>query len=336
VLYNESQYDELVEKVANGWFLFGVRFTDGLAYDLLTIHSPGSDVYQLNDMIKGVYLEKALLAEGFSAEKTEGLILAAAMPNFIILGDLGDAENGANHNATGYALALAALMGCFMPLVIYGKYIATSVVNEKSSKTVEILFTCAKPTDIIFGKVFGVGVAVLTQAAIVVASFCVSAAILNNPIMTVVFSGSAQAPVAISVFVYVFLFFVLAFFSYSFLFAGFGAMSKDPQDTNNVIIIPTLLSIAGFYVSLFFSIQNLAGGIGEHIMKIGSFVPFLSPMIMTSRVCIAHVPFYETLAAIIVDIATLVFAGVISSKIYQKFIMLYGQKFSLRSLFSKV
>ena len=222
--YDDSQYNELINKVEEKSLLFGLRFNRDLSYDLIVLNPPGVNIYQLNDMVKNVYLEKALMAEGWGTQKTEEILAVTAEPNIIILGEDENAENFKN---AGYLLMIALLTAIFIPLVMYGKYIAISVVNEKTSRTVEILFTCAKPTDIIFGKVFGVGMAVLTQAAIVVMTFYLSAAVFNNPIKYLMYTGAAHISFAIADYIYIFIFFLLAYFAYFFLYAGFGSISKE-------------------------------------------------------------------------------------------------------------
>ena len=330
IRYNNAQFAEAQSSVEAKKLAYAVRFSDGLAYDLFTNEPPGESVARLNEMVKDVYLKKALEAEGVAAQTAEEIMSATVAPNIVLLGN---GENGEDFNVAGYYLMLIILTGCFMQVILYGKYIATSVVNEKASRTIEILFTCAKPTDIIFGKVFGVGLAVLAQAGIIAASFYLTAVILGSPVASVFASGDLQLPGAVT-YIYIFIFFIMAFFSYSFLFAGFGAMSKEQQDVNIITVIPSLLCAVGFYIAIFGVVFSMHG-LGGSLMKICAFTPFLSPLIMIARVCLTSVPFYEVLAAILVDVAALILVGVVSAKIYRKFIMTYSQKFSLRSLFGR-
>ena len=84
--YDDSRYDELQNKVEGKKLLFGVRFSGGLAYDLITADPPGADVYRINDMIKSIYLKRTLTAAGFTTQQADELS-AAASPNLIFLGD---------------------------------------------------------------------------------------------------------------------------------------------------------------------------------------------------------------------------------------------------------
>ena len=330
VRYDYAQYDEALNLVATRELLYAVRFTGGLAYDFITNEPSGETINQLNEMVKSIYQKKLLAAAGLTERTAEEILTVEVAPQIIFAADR---ENSEDFNIAGYYLMLAVLTGCFLQVILYGKYIATSVVNEKASRTIEILFTCAKPTEIIFGKVFGVGLAVLAQAGLVAASFYLTALFLKSPAIARLASGEASL-ISMVTYLYVFIFFMLAYFSYSFLFAGFGAISKEPQDVNIITVVPSLLCGIGFYTAIF-GVVFAMNGMGGNVLQICSFTPFISPLIMIARVCLTSIPFYELLLAIIIDLATLIFAGIVSARIYRKYIMMYGQRFSLRALFSR-
>jgi len=319
VRHDLSQFEDLLVDVENSNFDLALNFRDSVSYDLIvrnSINSAGPRAF--NDMVTDIYQRNFLSEHGVSDEIIQNLLNVELSQSTITVG------------GGGFWLGYVILMITFFPLILYGSSISMSVVAEKTSKTVELIFTSASPKTIIFGKVFGVGLVMLTQLAAmimisVLALFLSGSELINmlSPTMLLALSDPL-------LYVYIFIFFILAFFSFSFLFAACASTAKDAQDVSSVNTIPVLLSLASFYIGLF----SLQSEFGTTFINITSFIPFLSPTIMIVRICTTIVPAYQILIAIFVNFSTVMFAGIISSRIYSTYIMMHGKKVSFKSLIS--
>ena len=121
--------------------------------------------------------------------------------------------------------------------------------------------------------------------------------------------------------VYMLIFFVLGFFIYAFMFGAIGSTASKLEDINTSVMPVTLLFVAGFIVVMM-SMSN--GNVDSLLMRVCSYVPFLSPMAMFTRIAMSTVPFYEIAISIGVLIGSVVAIGVISAKIYRVGVLLYG------------
>jgi ABC-2 type transport system permease protein len=177
--------------------------------------------------------------------------------------------------------------------------------------------------------VFGVGFAGLTQlVAILVAALI---AVNLNSAAWYEFSPAVAGVLGMSVtpgfFAITVLFFAFGFFSFAFILAGFACTVSRMEELNNIVIIPTLLAVAAFYVAIMGSMTpDMA------YVRVTSLVPLLSPMVMMVRLSVTTVPTWEILVACAVNIATILFSGLVCARIYRVGVMLYGNKPKLRDI----
>jgi ABC-2 type transport system permease protein len=224
----------------------------------------------------------------------------------------------------------------YMSVQFYGQFVATSVVTEKSSKTMELLVTSVKPIHLMFGKVLGSGFAGLTQlcvfllSAFVMISLTIDQWDLFSPEM----ADLLRQSFTIEIILYAILFFILAFVKFSFLFAAFASTISRTEDVGKVITVPLILFIASFFIAMFF-------GMADHTSSFyvtASFIPFLSPLIMFMRICITGVgvPMAQVLLSVGINVATIVLVGILSAKIYRAGVLMYGKPMSVVEMFKQL
>lgn len=312
---------EIEEGITNGEYAFGLEI-DGLQY---TRYQKGSEamfgaVYGIDDMVRNVYRDKLLAEHGLSQEEINNISNIKVEGNSISLGkDL----------TQSYWVGYVMLMFLYMAIILYGQQVMLSVVTEKSSKTMELLITSVKPVYLIFGKVFGAGLAGITQLAAIIITALVSFGLTAplwagfSPAVAEVSNISATA----GIFLYSLLFFILGFFIFAFLYAAFASTVSRVEDASKVTVIPMLLFVAAFMVAIF-SMSNPEAG----YVKICSFIPFLSPLVMFMRICVTETPFYQILISIAINLLSLIFAGIISGKIYRAGVLMYGNPPKLKDI----
>jgi ABC-2 type transport system permease protein len=236
---------------------------------------------------------------------------------------------GGGDAQSNYWLAYIMLYMLFMMIMLYGQFIINSVISEKSSKMMELLVTSARPIELMAGKVFGVGLAAFTQFGAIVGAFVISFAV-NYPTWKQQIPGFedmiSQLNISPGLLVFFVLFFVLGYFLYAFISAAMGSTASRVEDAGSVGTIPSMLAVGSFIVSMV-SMQFIDAAY-VHVL---SFIPFFSPWIMFSRLCMASATFVEAAIAAGILAASMVFFGWLSAKIYRVGVMMYGKPMKLKA-----
>ena len=230
---------------------------------------------------------------------------------------------------------------------IYGSMILRSVLEEKTSRIVEIIISSVKPTQLMMGKIIGTSLVAFTQIFIWIAltlvistlassifgvstsefnSLDVSEAQVNSGIQ-IFFSALFNLPLLNILIAFVF-FFISGLFLYGSLFAAVGASVDSETDANQFMFPLSMPLIIGLYVGIFTVAEDPSGT----IPTIFSHIPFTSPIVMMMRIPYG-VPIYEQIISLAILIATFFGTVWFAAKIYRVGILMYGQKPSYKDLY---
>jgi ABC-2 type transport system permease protein len=230
---------------------------------------------------------------------------------------------------------------------IYGSMILRSVLEEKTSRIVEIIISSVKPTQLMMGKIIGTSLVAFTQIFIWIAlslvistlvssifgvstsdfnSLDVSDAQVNSGIQ-IFFSALFNLPLLNILIAFVF-FFISGLFLYGSLFAAIGAAVDSETDANQFMFPLSMPLIIGLYVGIFTVAEDPSGT----IPTIFSHIPFTSPIVMMMRIPYG-VPIYEQIISLAILIATFFGTVWFAAKIYRVGILMYGQKPSYKDLY---
>src|SRR5215204_1792742 len=233
-------------------------------------------------------------------------------------------ETGAEKDDDGgfWAGFIIAFM-IYLNLAIYGQTIMSAVVEEKETRIAEILFSSARPFELMMGKLVGVALAALTQFAIWVTSAAVVVAIAARYVA----AAGAELPLpSISplAIVYFLIFFVIGFFLYASIFALIGSMVTTVQEGGQFAFLPVMLMLAGFYFS-FAVIRDP----NSQLSFWASVAPFVAPMTMPVRILSETPPLWQIALSILINGATI--AGLIwlASRVYRIGMLMYGKRATL-------
>ncbi|MBM1106359.1 ABC transporter permease [Aurantibacter crassamenti] len=249
-----------------------------------------------------------------------------------------------------------------MFIIIYGGFVMRSVIEEKTSRIIEVIISSVKPFHLMLGKIIGTSLAGVTQFAI----WIVSASLL----MLVAFSIFDIDPSALSatsditngmtgemapqvptldktmqlyaqelydipwamLLTFFVIYFILGYLIYSSIYAAIGAAVDSETDTQQFIfpiILPLMLAI---YVGFFSVFSNPHGPIAVGF----SLFPLTSPIVMLMRlpggIGEGGVPIWQVLTSIILLIVTFVGIVWLAAKIYRVGILMYGKKPTYREL----
>ena len=245
----------------------------------------------------------------------------------------------------GFGFLLGMLL--YMFVFIYGSMILRSVLEEKTSRIIEIIISSVKPTQLMMGKIVGTSLVAFTQIFIWTAltlvvstlvssifgvstselnSLDVSDAQVNSGIQTF-FSALFNLPLLNILIAFVF-FFISGLFLYGSLFAAVGAAVDSETDANQFMLPLSMPLIIGLYVGILTVSEDPSGT----IPTIFSYIPFTSPIVMMMRIPYG-VPIYEQLISLSILVATFFAMVWFAAKIYRVGILMYGQKPSYKDLY---
>ncbi len=241
----------------------------------------------------------------------------------------------------------------FMFIIIYGNMIMRSVIEEKTSRIIEVIISSVKPIQLMMGKIIGTSLAGITQFAIwvilgsilmgvVSAIFGISFGemqgqqqellqqAMENPdaqkgiqqVMTAIYN----LPLVNLTIAFI-LFFIGGYLLYSSLYAAIGAAVDNETDTQQFlmpILIPLILAV---YVGVFTVIEDPHGTVST----VFSFIPFTSPVVMLMRIPFG-VPVWQQIVSLLLLVGTFMFTVWFAAKIYRVGILMYGKKPSYKEL----
>ena len=256
---------------------------------------------------------------------------------------------------SGLKLAFGGAAGylLFMFIIIYGNMIMRSVIEEKTSRIIEVIISSVKPIQLLLGKIFGTSLAGITQfliwviiggilMTVVSAVFGINMSegqmaqqevlnqVSNNVAMQkemdLVFQEMLNLPLANLVIMFI-LFFIGGYLLYGSLYAAIGAAVDSETDTQQFmmpLLMPLMLAI---YVGFFTVIENPHGTVSQ----IFSYIPFTSPVVMLMRIPFG-VPIWQQLLSIAILFGTFFMTVLFAAKIYRVGILMYGKKPSYKEL----
>lgn len=247
--------------------------------------------------------------------------------------------------AAGYLL--------FMFIIIYGNMIMRSVIEEKTSRIIEVIISSVKPIKLLLGKIFGTTLAGITQFLAWVLLIGILSAVVSG-IMGIDMAGaSAQGQMVqqmqqnepamndtvaqvmaefyhlpiMNLIVMFVLFFIGGYLLYASLYAAVGAAVDSETDTQQFMLPMLMPLILAVYVGFFTVIEDPHGTVSQ----VFSYIPFTSPVVMLMRIPFG-VPIWQQIVSVVILFAT--FMGMVwfAAKIYRVGILMYGKKPSYKEL----
>ena len=229
---------------------------------------------------------------------------------------------------TNFAIAIIAGMVLYMTLIVYGMSTMHSVMEEKSTRMIEILVSSIRPFDLLAGKILSVGAVALTQYLVWAVTVGVLFASASS-VTAMVRPGAAVPGFSISpsLLVYLVIFFLAGYFLYSALYAAAGAIVSTDEEARQAQMPLTLMILCSF---LLFNV--ILNNPNSTLSVVLSMTPFLSPILMTLRVAMETPPMWQIVLALAFSIATTIYVIRISAKIYRVGILMYGKRPSIKEL----
>ena len=258
--------------------------------------------------------------------------------------------------STGIAMGIAYICGLliYMLTFIFGAQVMRGVIEEKTSRIVEVIISSVKPFQLMMGKIIGIALVGLTQffCWIIITFILISIAqtvllpdvkeLAQTPIPESIMSSStvAQAqPIDIQemsevqqifnnlgnqnwgVIIFSFIFFFLGgYLLYASLFAAVGSAVDNETDTQQFMIPITIPLLLSLFVAMG-AFQNPDSSVAFWF----SFIPLTSPVVMMARVPF-DVPVWQLGISMAILVITFLGTTWMAAKIYKTGILMYGKK----------
>jgi ABC-2 type transport system permease protein len=217
-------------------------------------------------------------------------------------------------------LILGVIVGIlvYATLVIYGQFVAQGVVEEKSSRIVELLLTTIRPWQLLLGKVAGIGFVGLVQLALI------AAVGLGLGLRT--HTLSFPADLALGIAVWGIVWFLLGYFVYALLFAALGALVSRQEDVTGVVTPVIMLLVIPYILG----ISILPADPDNKFMAWLSMVPLFSPTLMPVRIAMGAAPVWQAALATVLTVGLIALLIWLAGRIYANAVLRTGARVKLR------
>lgn len=258
---------------------------------------------------------------------------ATTPPSFQLRGtDTASSESNAASGAR-YAVGFAFTILMFMAIMLYGQWIAQGVVEEKSSRIMEIMINAATPRDLLAGKVIGIALAGFTQLVpmLLVGGIAFAAqprladalGVENSTIASIDF-GSISVT-AISAF---FVFFIIGFTLFASLFASIGSLVSRQEEVSQAVSPLTTVMMVGYLGAIF-----TVSAPDSTVARVLSMFPLTAPFTMVMRIVVGHPAAWEVAVSIGLLIVAAIAGILFAARVYRVGVLMYGQKPSWKAVF---
>ncbi len=221
----------------------------------------------------------------------------------------------------------------YMAILLYGVQVMGAVVEEKTTRVVEVLVSSLKPFQLLAGKVVGVGAVGLFQLAIWAAAGRLL--LTRKEIATdlfgmdeVVAQGLSLPQIPMATIVVMLVYFVFGYFLYAALFGAVAATASTESDARQAQAPVTML----FAIPAMLSLVSMMSEPDGTLFVALTLVPLSSPIAMPGRWVVSDVPLTHLFGSMLLLIASVVVVTWLAGRIYRVGILMYGKRPGLREL----
>ena len=294
----------------------------------------------LRRIISDIVRDRRFAESGYSRDEVSQLMRSVRFNAYAVKSSKGK-DGGAEVESpiqTGARIGLGYLLVfvLYLFVIIYANSVMRSVLEEKTTRIVEVIVSSVKPHQLLLGKLIGVCSVCLTMFAIWVIfgvllvmnieSLLGIFGIDSLPMQFTLVIGTIKASSA-EILTYFFVYFVIGFFMYSTLYAVVGAICSSEEEAQQTAGPLTMLIVVPFI--LMFQLFRIPDSTLSVLL---SHVPFFSPILMFMRINVLMPPLWEILLNVLLMCATVLLVTLISGKIYRIGILMYGKRPTLRQL----
>jgi ABC-2 type transport system permease protein len=214
-------------------------------------------------------------------------------------------------------LGIAAGVLIYISLMLNGQSVAQGVVEEKSSRVVELLLATIRPWQLMTGKVLGIGLVGFIQILAIAVAGVIAG--LSTHVLTI------SASAAVGTVIWLIVWYLLGFFMYAVVFAGLGALVSRQEDIGGVTAPALMFLIVGYVLG----VSILPGDPSNHLMEILSVIPVFAPTVMPMRLAMGGVAPWEAILSIVLVAALIPLLIWVAARIYRNAVLRTGARVKL-------
>ncbi|MBB5807410.1 ABC-2 type transport system permease protein [Saccharothrix ecbatanensis] len=214
-------------------------------------------------------------------------------------------------------LVIAALL--YYSLLVYGTMVAQGVVEEKSSRVVEILLATLRPWQLLLGKVIGLGAVGLLQL-VLIGGIGLALSSVSGVIDVAGVAGGALATGL--------LWYLLGFFLYATIFAAAASLVSRQEELQSVLTPISMSIVVAFVVGINLMITDPTGT----TVTVLSLLPPFAPILMPGRMAMGAAPTWQVLLAIVLALAAVAAITWLAGKVYSNAVLRTGARVRLRDV----
>ena len=260
---------------------------------------------------RSLSLESELVHAGLSPAKAAQFVKPVALPVTSL--------KPASHHSTNTVTEVYVLIITYVLLTQYGMWILLGVVEEKSNRILEVLLSAVTPIRLLIGKVTGIGLLALAQAAVIIAFALALAAATGSDLL----KGTAPSGLAVGL-----VWLLLGYAFYCWLYAAVGSLI-DRQDQVQSVALPVQLPILfGYIVSL----TALGSSNPSLFIKVLAYLPPTAAFAMPVLVSDGVAAWWQVVISGLISLAATAAMAHLASRIYTRAILKTGRRLHLREL----
>ncbi len=297
----------------------------------------------LSGMISRIVTNKRLEDKGYAAHEVRDLMRRIRFTEYAVTAKTEQTEGEETSKVESQETTMVKLgltyvltFSLYLFTLIYGASVMRSVLEEKTTRIVEVIISSIKPHQLLLGKIVGVCLVCLTM--FLIWGGCGVLLLINiTPVLGLF--GIQELPPALvgitdiikstgaSAFLYFLIYFVSGFFLFSTLYAIAGAVCNSEEEAQQ-IATPIVMTLIIPFMLMF----GLFRAPDSTLTIALSHIPLFSPLIMFMRISVLTPPLWEILLNLTVMIATILGAILVMGKIYKTGILMYGKRPTIAEL----
>jgi ABC-2 type transport system permease protein len=317
----EAQRLELKRQVAakqlsGALILPATAVADGRAEYLSTNVSAIRLINLLERAVDAAVVHLRLTGAGVPAEQIKALTARADMKPVRIGEDLSESKEGAFEKS--FILSYVLSFTLYMTMMFYGYYVLRGVLEEKSSRIVEVIVANVRPMELMLGKIFGVGAVGLTQYA----SWVLVAMNLAVPgLLGIAAMEGSTALVSPTLLVFFVVFFILGYFMFASFYAAIGAAFNTEEEAQQMQTVVSMVMA----LSLMFMFPVLANP-DSTLSVVLSLIPLFAPVLFFMRMTVQMPPLWQTVLCLALLVGFILLVARFAAAIYRIGILMYGKR----------
>ena len=271
------------------------------------------EIRRLREVINRIVVTERLKRAGLDAEKVRGLMKAVDFRTVKVQAGKERKEGF----LSDYLATFAFVMILYFSILFHSASLMHSVIEDKSSRVMEVLLSSVTPSQLMGGKILGVGAVGLTQSLVWVLS-AAGASTYGLRAMTTDVPIPALSPALL---VFFFAYFVLGFLMFATLYVGIGSLCNSAQEAQSLVFPVTLMLIIPM-ITMAAVARQPDGGLAVAL----SLIPFFAPITMFMRINLLMPPAYQIALSLALLAIAIVLIVRLVARVFRVGILMYGKR----------